>query len=991
GSKNNNQITQFSSFRILIRKGAYLYCRFTKLKVSMLKKSFCSILLLLSVFASQAQDARQHWVDSVFSTLSVNEKIGQLFFIPVSSSDNQTKTDLVLSQVKNQQVGGIIVTGGGPVRHAQLINKFQKASKIPLLIGASAEWGLAQTLDSVPGFQKPMAAGALPTDSLYASWASAIAHQMNTLGVNINLAPNVDDRLLREEYLRFFGDSPPKIAQRASAFAKAMRDEKILSVAKHLTLHEELPTIADTSRVINLADIDSTEFLTLRSLIDEGVDGILTRDLRFSVRGENGILPVALSRIFITDVLKRKLNFKGLVFTDVRDFQKAVLKDKPGEAELLAFTLGNDVLLGPLSVSQAVKRIAKEVKNKKNKALLSQLDETVRKILAAKYNVGLYDWKPISTDNLHRRLYSPENNLLARQLSENIVTLVSNKDETLPIELIEDKTFACISIGQRADNEFTHMLEKYVPVKKFSILSPTDTSQLAMNHTVVIINIGQYAYDLEAQLSSWLPAFASKHKAIVCHFGSPFSLDRYKGAGALIAAYTDGDEMNRLLPQVIFGALPARGVLPVENTFTEAAAIRSLDRFSYTLPEQAGVDSRTLEKIKPILEEAIASGATPGCHVLVARHGKVIYEQSAGSLTYENTQTVTDETIYDLASVTKVTATLQTVMFMQEKGLIDINKKASVYLPELRESNKKDFTIKDILTHQAGLWPFLPFWAQTMDIKESLHLPEYYASSESQQYPLPVSGNLFAARSMKDSLWQWIINAKVREKPARTPYDYRYSDMGFYILQHLAEKMLNQPMEDFLEQNLYGPLGAYTTGYLPLTRFPAEHIAPTEQDTLFRKTLLTGYVHDQGAAMHGGIAGHAGLFSTANDLAKLGQLWLQKGHYGGLRYYKPETLELFTQKQFENSRRGLGWDKPTQSDWSGPTSLYASPKTFGHTGFTGTCIWVDPEFDLVYVFLSNRVHPDMNNNKLINASIRPRVQDVVYQAIFNYCANKKPD
>jgi beta-N-acetylhexosaminidase len=204
-------------------------------------------------------------------------------------------------------------------------------------------------------------------------------------------------------------------------------------------------------------------------------------------------------------------------------------------------------------------------------------------------------------------------------------------------------------------------------------------------------------------------------------------------------------------------------------------------------------------------------------------------------------------------------------------------------------------------------------------------------------------------------------------------------------MQHLSERILNQPIEDFLTQNLYEPLGATTLGYLPLLRFPISQIAPTENDKLFRRALLIGTVHDQGAAMQGGIAGHAGLFGNANDLAKLGQMLLRGGEYGGIRYYRPEVVNLFTSKQFETSKRGLGWDKPVTGEWNGATSYYASGKTFGHTGFTGTCIWVDPEFDLVYIFLSNRVHPDMTNNKLLNANIRSRIQDVIYQAMFNYC------
>jgi CubicO group peptidase (beta-lactamase class C family) len=398
------------------------------------------------------------------------------------------------------------------------------------------------------------------------------------------------------------------------------------------------------------------------------------------------------------------------------------------------------------------------------------------------------------------------------------------------------------------------------------------------------------------------------------------------------------------------------------------------------------MDSRVLEKIESIANEAIAIGSTPGCYVQVVKDGKVIYDRGFGHLTYDKKSPVTSQTIYDLASVTKVTATLQAVMYMYEHGMIDVHKKLSVYLPELKESNKSDFTIKDILTHQAGLWPFLPFWAET--VKDSIVKKRYYSQIANDEFPFPVAESMFASKAIKDSLWQWIVKAKIRDKVSRTPYDYKYSDMGFYMLQHLAEKLLNMPMEDFLQMNLYRPMGASTMGYLPLRKYPISQVAPTEDDKFFRKKLLVGYVHDQGAAMHGGIAGHAGLFSNANDLAKMGQLWLNGGSYGGVNFLKPETLNFFTAKQYEISRRGLGWDRPTISDWNGPTSLHASAKTFGHTGFTGTCVWVDPEFSLVYIFLANRVYPDMNNNKILNANIRPRIQEVIYQSMFEYCAVK---
>lgn len=386
------------------------------------------------------------------------------------------------------------------------------------------------------------------------------------------------------------------------------------------------------------------------------------------------------------------------------------------------------------------------------------------------------------------------------------------------------------------------------------------------------------------------------------------------------------------------------------------------------------------------MEEAVAMEATPGCYALIAKDGKVVFEQAVGWLTYEKQQPVTEGTIYDLASMTKVLGTVQIIMFLYEKGLIDINKKASVYLPELRGTNKKDLTLIDILTHQSGLLPFIPLWPKTMDINNEFD-PHYYSHARDEAYPFQIAPNLFGSTHLKDSLWRWTLESNLLEKPARTPYSFRYSDLGPWILYMLAEKLLNQPIDEFLRQNIYEPIGAWTTGYLPLDRFDVSLIAPTEKDTIFRKGLVAGTVHDERAAMLGGVAGHAGLFSNAGDVAKLGQMLLQKGYYGGHQYFRPETIDLFTKKQFKPSRRGLGWDKPIQSDWTSPTSLSASSETYGHTGFTGTCIWIDPEFNLVYVFLSNRVNPG-RGSKFNSANIRTRIQEVIYQSMFTYCAEK---
>jgi len=740
--------------------------------------------------------------------------------------------------------------------------------------------------------------------------------------------------------------------------------------------------VSDISKGIS-ETFDSTMNFYDKTILDAIGNDSLMRELKREISRQKEILG-------IHDQFSRESeSIRNLRVGDVQRIS-VTLKTKKGDEETQAFTNGNDFLSDPKNIDAAIKSISKATR--KNKALADQLDRSVKKILSAKYEVGLATRKFINTNNLFHRLHSIEARLLKQQLVEAAITVVQNSSELIPIQKLDDQKFASISVGRESDNEFTFFLSKYVGFEHFTMKSENDTSELLpqlKDKDVIIVALFPSADSLAKHVAGQINKLAKTHQIIVCAFGNPGSLSCFENIPTLMVSYLDAPGFPKATAEIIFGGIKAQGKLSIKisDALPEGKGLRinGLHRLSYSSPEAAGMDSRTMEKIESIANEAISMGGTPGCHVLVARDGKIVYEKSFGWLTYEKKIPVSDETIYDLASVTKVSATLQGVMYLQEKGLIDINKKASVYLPELKKSNKEDFTIKDIITHQAGLWPYLPFWSET--VKDSAAFKKYYNRTVSVEYPFPVAENLFATKSMKDSLWHWIIKAKVRDKPARSVFDYRYSDMGFYIMQHLNEKLLGQPQEEFLQKNIYQPIGASSLGYLPLRRFPANQIAATEYDTLFRKSLLIGYVHDQGAAMHGGIAGHAGLFSNANDLAKLGQMWLNKGSYGGIRFFKPETIELFTAKQYEDSRRGLGWDKPVLNDASSPTSMYASAKTFGHTGFTGTCIWVDPEFNLVYIFLSNRVHPDMNNTKILNANIRPRIQEVVYQSIFDYCKN----
>jgi beta-N-acetylhexosaminidase len=971
----------------------------------MVKKIF-GVFVLVVVLKIQGftQPGRSQWVDSVLSTMGEAEKIGQLFMMPVSSHLDEKKLDNLEKDLKDFRHGGVVFTTGHAVKQAALTNRIQGTSKIPLLVAQDASSGLGSLLDSTLTFPNALALGAISSDTMLYNLGLEIARELKLLGVNLNLAPNANlfdknDPTFRTDV---FGEDKKIITKKLLAYWGGMQAGGILACAKYFPVQGITITDVEKGLPVIHSFVDSVQAYPFQQLFSRGLTAVMPAANHLPVFYEkkkaarkNKFSGSVLSSFYAGDWMKKQMHFNGLVIVDIRILESASDKLRNGDAELFAFQAGNDILLTDNNPAPAIRKIRKLLK--KETQYVEQLNKSVRKILEAKYDAHLVTVTTLDTDNLLLKLNSDEARVMQQHFFNAAVTVVRNNTKAIPVPSLENKKIASVIIGDTTGcSVFQSMIEKYVHVKKISITQPADSTRLdniaAENDLIIAVFTTSTPKELLEKIAPLLKPRRQDQQLIAVDLGSKAFASFSEQFDNIITGFTSQPEMLRIIPQVIFGGLPSNGTLPIDVAGIlrgNSVATRSINRFAYSIPEDAGLSGNTLSKISSIAKEAIAIGGTPGCHVLIAKEGKIVYEKSFGYLTYENQFPVTDSTLYDLASVTKVSATLQAVMFLYDRGLIDINKKASVYLPELKNSNKKDFTIKDILTHQAGLWPFLPFWAQTM--KDTAYLQPYYQHKPSLAYPYMVADKLYANVSMRDSLWNWIIRAKIREKPARTPFDYKYSDMGFYIMQHLAERILNQPIEDFLEQNLYEPLGSYTTGYLPLMRFPVSRIAPTENDKLFRKSLLIGTVHDQGAAMLGGVAGHAGLFSTANDLAKLGQMLLQEGQYGGYQYYKPETVRLFTHKQFETSRRGLGWDKPIQSDPVSPTSLYASPRTFGHTGFTGTCIWVDPEFNLVYIFLSNRVHPDMTNNKLLNANIRSRIQDVIYQSIFDYCRKQKPE
>jgi CubicO group peptidase (beta-lactamase class C family)/beta-glucosidase-like glycosyl hydrolase len=962
------------------------------------------IVFLLAVYCTPdtfAQTKKEIWVDSVFEKLNTTEKIGQLFMLPVSSKSEEAALSDIRSKIKSQEIGGLIFTDGNARAQARIINELQSDADLPLFIAQESDGGLGMSLDSTLAFPSALVLGAVRQDSLLFELGKNLGRQFNMIGINLNLASaNINTPAAQQHILQyqFLGEDPVRVASKATAMMQGMRTQNILTLVKSFPVKSIAVQDVQKDWPVVLPGVDSAQVYPFKKLFSQGAIGFVSGNSEVplsyasnNLSRRNPFNAQSLSLLFTGNWVKQALRYDGLAVADIRSLPPIQQKNAEGLASLYAFRAGNDIILDPLDINSAIRKIRRFIR--KEKRFSEQLDNSVKKILAAKYDAGLWRKPHVDTDNLVKRLNAPHTKLLNEKLQERAITILRNINHTLPIATLDNRRFAYVSTDStRLQDEFYHILTRYTHADQFNLYPQTEVVDLlnALSHDIVIIGIyPQTKPAVFEKLAQLIPLVSKQHEVVLCDFGNEAFLKIAGQYPTVATAYINTPEVIAKMPEVLFGGLAADGILPLtlnpQLMAGTANNTSSLRRLTYSYPEDVGMSSQILTRIDSIAREAIRSKATPGCQVLVARNGKVIYDKSFGYLTYDNKSAVTEQTVYDLASLTKVSATLQATMFLYERGLIDINKKASVYLPELRNTNKEDLTIIDMLTHQSGLLPFIPLWPQTM--KDTTFLPKFYSHRKDNAHPFQVAPGLYGSQVMKDSVWSWIIQSKLAEKVPRTPYPYKYSDLGLMIMQHVVEKVLNQSLDDFLHQNFYEPLGAYTTGFTPLNKLANTTIAPTEFDRIYRRSMIVGTVHDERAAMMGGVSGHAGLFSSANDLAKLGQMLVQQGSYGGYQYFKPETVQLFAHKTFKG-RRGIGWDKPVQSDWNSPTSMLASPMTFGHTGFTGTCMWIDPEFNLLYIFLSNRVFPD-RSGRLNTLNIRSRIQDVIYQSMFDFASHSQ--
>ncbi len=972
----------------------------------MRRATLTSLLLIFGMqyfLAAQTSYQRAvNWADSVFNSMTLDEKLGQLFILRAHSNLGASHEAQVEQMIKKYKVGGLCFFQGTPERQVRLINRFQGVSQdVPLLITMDAEWGLGMRMaESTISFPRQLMLGAIQNNRLLYEMGKEIGRQLKRTGVHVNFAPvadinnNPNNPVIND---RSFGEDRYNVTVKSYMYMKGMQEEGVMASAKHfpghgdtdVDSHYDLPVIKfDRDR------LDSLELFPFRHLSAYGIGSMMVAHLNVPVLDSRTNRTTTLSSSTITDLLKKELNFKGLIFTDALEMQAVAKNFKSGEVEAEAFLAGNDMLTLPNDMGAAIRSLKEYLQD--GRIPENRLEESVKKILVSKYQLGLKKFRPIKEAGVRKDINNIEAKKLKRQLCQESLTLVRNAQQLIPIRS-KLQNMASVSIGVSRKTAFQKRLDSFAKFSHYQIgKSIPETTrnrmigQLAQKDLVILGLHGlnknaRKDFGITADMQAFINDLNERTKVVLVVFGSPYSLKFFDGINCVLEAYQEDEIVQDLSAQAIFGVFAIRGRLPVtaslRSSYNMGVITKPTMRLGYAKPEDVGLHPDSLKKIDALALDAIRKRATPGCVVLVAKDGKIVYNKSFGYHTYRKRRPVKKEDLYDLASITKIAAATMSIMQLHERNKLDIDLPLSTFLPELENSNKLDMTIKDIMAHHAGLISWIPFYQQTVTGGRRNRRPmtKYYKDIESNQFDVPVARQLYMRTDYVDSVWQQIIHSNLRSRT-----NYRYSDLGFYLFSKLVERVSGLPLDEYVKQEFYDPLELTSTTFNPWKNISLSRIPPSESDRYFRRQEVQGYVHDMGAAMLGGVSGHAGLFSNAEELAVLMQMLLQGGYYNQQRFLKPETVRAFTHRHQRSSRRGIGFDMPELDPTrSANLSPLASPNTFGHLGFTGTCTWADPDNNLVFVFLSNRTYPSMYNYKLSKNDYRPRIQSLVYNSLMD--------
>ncbi|MBK8522027.1 MAG: glycoside hydrolase family 3 N-terminal domain-containing protein [Ferruginibacter sp.] len=962
------------------------------------------LFLAVNGFAQQKNKANI-WVDSVFKTLSPDEQIAQLMVVRLSTINaNKSVTfydSLVTELIKQYNIGSLCVFQGSPVKQATILNQLQALAKTPLLVTIDAEWGVGMRMtDSVLPLPRQMMLGAVQDSSIAYQYGRIVAEQCRRIGIQVNFAPVVDvnnnpnNPVIND---RSFGEDKYKVASYGIQYMKGMQDNGVMACAKHfpghgdvsVDSHYDLPVINKTR-----PQLESLELFPFREIFKAGVGSVMIAHLYIPSIDTSANRATSLSKNNVTDLLRNQLGYQGLTFTDALEMQGVKKFFADGAASVESIIAGNDMLCLPGDVPLAIAKIKEAITA--GKISWADIEMHCRKVLKAKFDYGLSNLKPINTNNITNDL-NKDVSSMRKLIAENALTVLKKTDAVyFPLPANKDaakKEMLYVSIGTSSDNAFASRMRAdynadvtWFDYKKDDSDITTIVSRAKKDYKHVVIGVHGYGrspannFGISKNAIDLVTQLQQKTKAITFVFGNVYAVKNWCNAPNLVACYEDDSIIHNTAIDLLQGKIAAQGKLPV--TVCDQLKFGTGITFKAPNPvkgEKGMLDAAKLNSIDAIAEDAIAQGATPGAVVLVAKDGKIVYHKAYGNYTYDKTEAVNTESIFDMASVTKVCATTIAVMRLYDEGKLDLKKKLGDYLSWVKGTNKENLTIENILLHQAGLVSYIPFFKETID-SAGVPKPALYSTVKNDSFGIRVANNMYMRNDWRDTIYKRIL-----ESPLGRTGRYIYSDNDFIFLGKIVEAISGQPLNEYVETIFYRPMGLTTTGFKPREQYNLQRIIPTEQEKQFRLQLLRGDVHDPGAAMFGGVAGHAGLFSNAYDLAMIMQMLLNGGTINGKRYLQEETVNLFAAYQSDISRRGYGFDKPEKNNRTRPDpypSLSASPQTFGHTGYTGTCVWADPKYDMLFIFLSNRVNPiGGENTKLLRMNVRTNIQEAVYKAM----------
>jgi beta-N-acetylhexosaminidase len=944
------------------------------------------------------------WVDSVLNTLTIDQQIAQCIWVAGYSNKDVSHEVEMSDAIKKYGIGGIVFFQGKAEKQAELTNYYQKISVVPLIISMDAEWGIGMRLDNVEKFPYQMTLGAIKNDSIIYRMGSAIGSQFKRLGMQINFAPVADININPQNPVinyRSFGETKENVAAKCIMYMKGMQDAGILATIKHfpghgdtdVDSHYDLPVIKH-----NKNRLDSIELYPFRKLISEGAGCIMTAHLNLPLIDTSKMLPASLSPVIINGILKTELGFRGLVISDAMNMKGVTKYFKPGEAEAKALEAGNDVIEYVADIEAAIRETKNYISMKKISA--DDIALKCRKILAVKYWSGLCRKNIIKKENIDSGLSPESSRALIYELYSDALTTLNNDQNIIPVKNLSGKKIATLSINKTEVTQYQKIIGQYNSADHFTVnpYDPVACNIILKKLTEYdLVIAGVYGLDqrpntgfgLKSGIDEFIEKLNKNNKLIITWFGNPYSIDKVKSLSdveGLLLAYQENTYAESIAAQIIFGGKGSIGTLPVtiNKKWPSGYGIITPGNFrmQYGIPESAGMSSEILSrKVDSIVNAGLTAKAYPGCEVMVARKGIVVFHKCYGYQTYDNSIPVTEDNLFDIASITKITATLPALMFLNGQGKFSPDEKLVSYLPFFRHSDKENLVMREILAHQAGFTAWIPFWKNTVK-KNRKYKHNVFRTGYSDKYSLEVANGLYLNRNYRKNIFREIKKEPLGEKK------YLYSDLGFIIAPQIIEKLSGEEWTKFVSDNIYKKIGADDIVFNPLTKYPVYRIVPTEYDSVFRKQLIYGTVHDEGAAMQGGISGNAGVFTTANDLMKLMEMYRRNGEYGGEQLISGKVMDEYTRVQYpeNNNRRGLGFDKPlinnnllTQKE-AYPTRG-SSPSSFGHSGFTGTFVWIDPAYDISYIFLSNRVYPTRENNAIANMNIRTETLQAIYDSI----------